>query len=88
MNNAALVAMRLIDMHRVHPHQDNTRVCSRCGERVGVYPSGQQALRHNRKIKIICVVCVSEEESDDLRPAASPAEIIQEARDSTDVGEG
>ena len=31
--NAALVVMRLIDMVRVHPLHDNSRACSRCGER-------------------------------------------------------
>lgn len=82
----ALVAMRLIDMIRMHPRQDNSHVCSKCGERVGIYPSGQNALRHNHGIKIICARCIDIKPDDDNRPAAPIAEIAQEAKDSFDVG--
>jgi hypothetical protein len=57
MKFAALIVMRLADMHRVHPQQDNSRVCLKCGERVGIYPSGQAALRHNPSLDIICSHC-------------------------------
>ena len=52
-----LIVMRLADMHRVHPRQDNSRTCPRCGERVGIYPSGQKALRRVRGLTIICEKC-------------------------------
>jgi hypothetical protein len=83
--------MRLVDMHRVHPHQDNSHVCSHCGERVGVYPTGQNVLRHNRQIKILCHVCVGKnvekvaKEVVEIRAAGSWDEIAQEGRDSKDV---
>lgn len=54
---AELVCMRLADMHRVHPDQDNTRACDRCGHTVGIYPSGQRMLRKIPTLKIVCVVC-------------------------------
>ena len=57
MIDAVLVAMRLKDMFSVHPRQDNSRFCSKCGERVGLYPSGQNALRNNPSMPIICAVC-------------------------------
>jgi hypothetical protein len=53
-----LVVMRLADMTRVHPAQDNSRVCSRCGERVGLYPSGQRVLRARPQTQIVCHVCI------------------------------
>jgi hypothetical protein len=52
-----LIVMRLADMTRVHPHQDESRVCSRCGERVGIYPSGQRALAAVPDLEIVCHVC-------------------------------
>jgi hypothetical protein len=54
---ATLAVMRLADMHKVHPQQDNTRVCSGCGETVGIYPSGQRALRDTPGLRIVCNVC-------------------------------
>jgi hypothetical protein len=85
----ALVVMRLIDMHRVHPSQDDSRSCSRCGERVGIYPSSQAALKAHPGMAIVCSVCALK----DVRPtdkhvmaAGSFEEIVQEARDSQDVG--
>lgn len=85
----ALVVMRLVDMHRVHPLQDNSHVCSKCGERVGIYPSGQKALRGNPAMLIICAVCTEKEadvRGDVAEPAAPISEILQEIRDSRDVG--
>lgn len=84
----ALVAMRLSDMWRMHPRQDNSRVCSKCGEAVGIYPSGQDAIRHNPGMKIICSRCAEAERDppDKVRPAGSWDEIAQESRDSYDVG--
>jgi hypothetical protein len=52
-----LVVMRLKDMHRRHPDQINSKKCSVCNTRVGIYPSGQRALQKNFNLKIICQVC-------------------------------
>jgi hypothetical protein len=77
------VVMRLADMDRVHPRQDNSRVCASCGERVGVYPSGQHALLINPRIEIICQRCVDPQEvgSARLAPGAErePFESVRKA---------
>jgi hypothetical protein len=52
-----LLVMRLADMERVHPDQDNSRVCGQCGERVGIYPSGQEVLRRVPTATIVCERC-------------------------------
>ena len=52
-----LVAMRLEDMHVVHPMQDNTRSCVRCRHVVGIYPSGQAALKRWPRLEIQCARC-------------------------------
>lgn len=57
MMNAQLIVMRLADMTRVHPRQDNTRVCDQCGHMVGIYPSGQHILRADPTIPVICNRC-------------------------------
>jgi hypothetical protein len=81
-----LVVMRLCDMHRLHPSQDNSRVCARCGEPVGIYPSGQAALRRDSSLKIVCNACVGKEGRDVVGvPAAPWQEIAQEARDSREL---
>jgi hypothetical protein len=81
-----LVVMRLADMRRVHPQQDNSKVCSECWKQVGIYPSGQQALRLSPAIKIICAVCAADRGPLVSVPAAPWPEIAQETRDSQDVG--
>jgi hypothetical protein len=87
VENIALVAMRLADMVRVHPHQDNSKKCSDCGHQVGIYPSGQNALRHNKTMKILCSRCAMErrEPGERALPAASWSEMMQEKRDSKPV---
>jgi hypothetical protein len=60
-----LVVMRLTEMHRIHPKQDNSEKCSQCGEPVGIYPSGQAALQLMPHMKIICNRC--------YRPGPEPA---------------
>jgi hypothetical protein len=83
--------MRVVDMQRIHPHQDNSRFCSKCGERVGIYPSGQRALRVFPGMPIICAVCATKEHAANpdepvaIEPAGPLAEIVQESRDSKDV---
>jgi hypothetical protein len=52
-----LVVMRHVDMVMVHPNQDNTRFCSQCGERVGIYPSGQAVLARHPDAVITCQIC-------------------------------
>lgn len=39
-----LICMRLANMHRVHPQQVEDK-CRRCGEVIGIYPSGQLAMK-------------------------------------------
>jgi hypothetical protein len=77
-----LVTMRLSDMVKVHPGQV-TKTCALCGEPVGVYPSGQKALRAHPEAEIVCQVCVDPSAAN--APAAPIAEILQEMRDSTSV---
>ena len=52
-----LTCMRLADMERVHPRQDESRFCNRCGERVGIYPSGQEMLDLMPDLEIVCHIC-------------------------------
>jgi hypothetical protein len=51
-----LLVMRLADMVRVHPNQITAK-CSRCGEKVGVYPSGQKVMREVPDIELVCQAC-------------------------------
>jgi hypothetical protein len=82
-----LIVMRLVDMHRIHPQQDNSHVCSRCGERVGVYPSGQAVLRERPSVVLVCVPCAMAGGAPNAVTWAAPFdEIAQESRDSHDVG--
>ena len=74
--------MRLKDMWKVHPNQDSSRVCSKCGEAVGIYPSGQRVLQENPQAKIICAPCAKPQPSDESYPAGSLDEIRREMRDS------
>jgi hypothetical protein len=76
-----LVTMRLADMSKMHPHQIE-RVCSKCSEAVGVYPTGQRALKKHRKMKIICSVCTTYKPGDKAMPAGPIDKIIQEMHDS------
>lgn len=65
-----LIVMRLADMHRVHPKQDNSRVCATCGERVGIYPSGQRVLQTDPTITIVCSHCSPRADIAILAPGA------------------
>lgn len=84
---AALVCTRLIDMTRMHPAQDNSHACSRCGRRVGVYPTGQRALQAYPRMKILCAPCADADmKPDDINgPAGSIEDIIKESLDSYHV---
>jgi hypothetical protein len=52
-----LVVMQLADMRRVHPKQDNSRVCNTCGKQVGIYPSGQRMLALKPDMLLLCNRC-------------------------------
>jgi hypothetical protein len=80
-----LVVMRLKDMWKRHPDQDNSRVCSKCGEAVGVYPSGQKSLRNFPEMAIICHVCASGVKGAKAFPAAPWDEIKREITDSKET---
>ena len=55
----SLVVMRLANMKKVHPSQDNSRVCGGCGHQVGIYPSGQRVLAQHPTCLIVCEVCAT-----------------------------
>ena len=86
----ALVTMRLSDMSRMHPAQDDTHVCAECGAPVGIYPSGQAALRKWPRMKVICAICAVKRPAELIEnmAAADFETIMQEGRDSRDVGRG
>jgi hypothetical protein len=84
----ALVTMRLAHMAKMHPAQDDSHVCAECGHAVGIYPSGQRALRQWPHLKIICAVCACKRPSHEIENimAADFETIMQESRDSVKVG--
>jgi hypothetical protein len=86
----ALVTMRIADMTRMHPAQDDTHACGECGHAVGIYPSGQSALRKWPEMKIICNHCAMDRPAHEIEnmPAADFDTIMQESRDSLKVGRG
>jgi hypothetical protein len=64
-----LVAMRLANMMVGHADMTTNRVCSLCGETVGIYPSGQRVIAaHGKRVDIVCEVCHGP-----LSPGARPA---------------
>jgi hypothetical protein len=82
-----LVVMRLADMHKMHPDQDSSRVCSGCGAPVGIYPSGQAMLKSHPGLAIVCKVCIAAtHDPADISMLAAPLEQIrEEARQSVPV---
>jgi hypothetical protein len=83
-----LVCNRLADMVKMHPDQDDTHKCGSCGHAVGIYPSGQKAIKRWPKIAIRCAQCaqISSLPTDINIPAAQTyEEFAQEARDSKPV---
>jgi hypothetical protein len=84
----ALVTMRLADMARMHPAQDDSRVCGECGHAVGIYPSGQRALRFYPRMKIICHMCAVKRPPHEIENvlAADLETILAEGRESREVG--
>jgi hypothetical protein len=61
MSSDELIVMRLKDMWRTRPDQDNSKVCSKCGIQVGIFPSGQAFLKERPDVKIVCFACMSAE---------------------------
>ena len=84
----AMVTMRIADMTRMHPAQDDSHVCGECGHRVGLYPSGQAALRKYPTMKVICSVCATKRPPEEIEnmPAGDFETIMREKRESFDVG--
>lgn len=64
-----LIVMRLADMVVVHPDQIEAQ-CSKCGETVAVYPSGQEVMRRFPDVELICQVCKTPGEGARLAPGA------------------
>ena len=83
-----LVCNRLSDMTKMHPDQDDTHKCKRCGYPVGIYPSGQKALKKWPDMEIRCSPCAMQtmKPGDVNFPAAeTPEELMKEMRDSKPV---
>lgn len=55
MPKHTLLCMRASDMARVHPETDWSHKCERCGESIGVYPSGQRVIARLGRANIILV---------------------------------
>ena len=55
-----LYVMRVANMTKVHPQTDFSHNCERCKKAVGIYPSGQQAIREHPGIEIVCDVCAGD----------------------------
>ncbi len=68
-----LIVMRLANMSRVHPRQIKA-TCERCGHTVGIYPSGQEAIRRYPIIELVCDHCMSGLVAATLAPGAGPNE--------------
>ena len=84
---SALICTRLADMTVMHPKQVE-KICSECGHVVGVYPTGQQMIERYPDMKIKCSVCaiIDLDGGDEVLPAGSWEEVIQEVRDSKTAG--
>jgi hypothetical protein len=53
-----LVAMRLANMTVGHPDMTVDHACARCGETLGLYPSGQGVLaRYGNRVDLVCEIC-------------------------------
>lgn len=66
---SVLIVMRLAEMKRVHPRQIEL-VCDRCGERVGIYPSGQRIIMAQPKTVVLCNYCGDAAAATGLAPGA------------------
>jgi hypothetical protein len=83
---ALLICTRLEDMTLNHPEQTN-ELCSKCQHAVGVYPTGQRAIRDYPSMQIVCSKCVDPfEEGSTTYSVGSIDEIVQEKNESKKVG--
>jgi hypothetical protein len=83
---AVLIVMRLADMQRRHPGQDNSRLCPRCRQRVGIYPSGQAALKRHSTLTILCNVCSDKQRGPHVSVLAPGAlDEVKESYDRNDL---
>ena len=58
MSRPILLVARAADMLLIHPATDWSRTCERCGETVGIFPSGQKAIVDRAgNIEIVCDIC-------------------------------
>jgi hypothetical protein len=83
-----LVCTRLSDMTVMHPEQTQ-ELCSKCQHVVGVYPTGQRAIKNYPDMKILCAQCASLRElgpEDEIYAAGTVGEIIKERNESKPVG--
>lgn len=87
MNGAAtLICTRLEDMTLNHPDQTH-ELCSKCQHAVGVYPTGQRAMRDYPDMVIVCSACVDPfEEGITTYSVGSIEEIVKEKNESKPVG--
>jgi ribosomal protein S27E len=69
MTAPVLIVMRLAEMRRVHPRMIET-TCGGCGERVGIYPSGQGVLASNPATLVRCNYCQDPTRATGLAPGA------------------
>ncbi|MCA1452097.1 hypothetical protein I6F35_02570 [Bradyrhizobium sp. BRP22] len=77
-----LIVMRLADMIRVHPDQITGR-CSKCGEEVGIYPSGQRVMQELPDVELVCQVCRPPEPDAMLAPGAELEPFASRKRDKS-----
>lgn len=82
--------MRLGDMWKHHPRQNNDYICSQCKERVGIYPTGMRQIKFDPSIIIKCIYCIDMKNlvSDDvaIHPAAFDVdELVEEMKESVIV---
>ena len=83
---SALICTRLGDMTVMHPEQVE-KICTKCGHVVGVYPTGQRAIRDYPDMKVVCSVCVDPfEEGAESYSVGSIDEIVRETHESKPVG--
>jgi len=56
---ARLICARLRDLTRVHPRMSVAYHCDRCGEQLGIFPTGQETIQHfgRENIELICPHC-------------------------------
>jgi hypothetical protein len=90
MDRYVLVAMRLVNMIKRHPQQDESHVCVNCCEKVGIYPSGQRAIKRIPNIKIVCEICAFKHEAAhiDFASARTQAEFDRELSESVYINSG